>query len=371
MHMTELRVPLNDLCRHAAPLRDVLIRAMTRVIDRGHFVLGPEVAAFEAEFAATCGVPHCVGVANGTDAIELALRGVGVEEGNSVLVAANAGMYASVATLACGARPIFVDIIPGEASLDPAAVAEALDAGTRPAAVVVTHLYGRVSKIDELSELASRHGIPLVEDCAQAHGARTTDGRPVGSIGDAASFSFYPTKNLGALGDGGAVVCRVPDVDQRVRRLRQYGWEKKYVALVLHGRNSRLDELQAAILLEMLPLLPKWNERRRDIASMYDERITNPAIEKPPAVRSGDVAHLYVVRSNKRDELAAHLAAMGISFDVHYPVPDHLQPCMIPYTHGPSLPETERDALRVLSLPIFPEMEAVEVERVIQACNVF
>lgn len=369
--MIPSRIPLNDLHRHVGPVREHLLQAITRVIDRGHFVLGPEVAAFEEAFARECGARHCIGVANGTDAIELALRAVDVSAGDDVILAANAGMYSAAATLACGAQPRFADILPGEATLDPASVAQLLDSGVRPRAIIVTHLYGRMGHVDALLALARAHGTALVEDCAQAHGARTDDGRIAGSIGDAASFSFYPTKNLGALGDGGAVVCQSDDVAARVRQLRQYGWSSKYHAVALHGRNSRLDEMQAAVLLELLPLLRGWNARRNAIAAAYTAGIRNPRIEVPPVARSGDVAHLYVVRSDARAALSEHLAGHGVQADVHYPVPDHHQPCMQTHAGAASLPVTERDAARVLSLPLFPEMDDAEVERVIRACNAF
>lgn len=369
--MPASRIPLNDLRRHVEPLRDRLLQAVSRVVDRGHFVLGPEVAAFEKMFADACGARHCVGVGNGTDAIELALRSVGVSSGDEVILAANAGMYSATATIACGAHPLFADVLPDEATLDPSAVSALLDMGARPKAIVVTHLYGRVARVDALSEIARRHGIALIEDCAQSHGARLPDGRHAGSVGDAASFSFYPTKNLGALGDGGAVVCQADAVAERLRALRQYGWTSKYHAGVPNGRNSRLDEVQAAVLSELLPLLPAWNDRRAAIAAQYMEGIRNPRIALPPPARPGDVAHLFVVRCSARDALAQHLAEHGISSDVHYPVPDHLQPCMRTQSARVPLPVTERDAGQVLSLPLFPEMDDAEVDKVVQACNAF
>ena len=347
------------------------MQAMARVVDRGHFVLGPEVAAFERAFAEACGTRHCVGVGNGTDAIELALRAVGVAPGDSVVLAANAGMYSATATIACGATPLFADVLPSEATLDPSSVAALLDGGATPRAIVVTHLYGRVARIDDLSSLARDRGIALIEDCAQSHGARLPDGRPVGSVGDAASYSFYPTKNLGALGDGGAVLCQADAIAERLRALRQYGWTSKYHAEVPHGRNTRLDELQAAVLSELLPLLPAWNQRRAAIAARYAAGITHPRIELPPEPRAGDVVHLFVVRCEARDALAQHLTDHGVANDVHYPVPDHRQASLRDIAAGVSLPVTERDAGRMLSLPLFPEMDDAEVNKVIQACNLF
>lgn len=370
-------IPVVSLTRRLAPLQPRLQAVAAEVIAGGHYVLGPRVEAFEAAFAAYCGVAHAVGVGNGTDALEIALRAVGVSAGDRVVLAANAAMYGTSAVLACGAVPVYADILPGEATLDPDAVAAALRSQT-PRAVLVTHLYGRLARVEALRALADRHGAALVEDCAQAHGASTADGRRAGGFGDAAAFSFYPTKNLGALGDGGAVLCRDPAVAERARSLRQYGWETKYRNVLPGGRNSRLDSLQAALLSVLLPALDSWNAARRAIAARYRAGIAHPDIALPPAAPTPgeDVAHLFVVRSPRRDALRAHLQAHGILTEVHYPLPDHLQPCMtaagaiVGRAHA-ALPRTERDAAEVLSLPCFPEMTEAEIDRVIAACNRF
>lgn len=370
-------IPVVSLTRRLAPLQPRLQAVAAEVIAGGQYVLGPRVEAFEAEFAAWCGVAHGIGVGNGTDALEIALRAVGVGAGDRVVLAANAAMYGTTAVLACGAVPVYADTLPGEATLDPDAVAQALRA--HPArALLVTHLYGRLARVAALRALADRHGIALVEDCAQAHGAHSADCRRAGSFGDAAAFSFYPTKNLGALGDGGAVLCRDPDIAARARSLRQYGWEGKYRNLLPGGRNSRLDSLQAALLSVLLPELEGWNTARRAIAARYRAGIAHPQIGLPPAAPTPgeDVAHLFVLRSPRRDALRAHLQAHGILTEVHYPLPDHLQPSMaamaaVSGQATPSLPHTERDAHEVLSLPCFPEMTDEEIERVIVACNRF
>jgi len=373
------RIPVVSLQRRLAPLQARLQAVAAEVIAGGHYVLGPRVEAFEAEFAVYCGVGHAVGVGNGTDALEIALRAVGVTAGDRVVLAANAAMYGTTAVLACGAVPVYADTLSGEATLDPDIVAEALRIHA-PRAVLATHLYGRLSRVEALRALAERHDAALVEDCAQAHGAQSADGRRAGSFGDAAAFSFYPTKNLGALGDGGAVLCRDPAIAERARRLRQYGWEAKYRNLLPGGRNSRLDSLQAALLSVLLPELDGWNAARRAIVARYRAGIAHPEIALPPAAATAgeDVAHLCVVRSPRRDALRAHLQAHGILSDVHYPLPDHLQPCMAGKTAhrvGPAsaaaLPRTERDAAEVLSLPCFPEMTEAEIDRVIAACNRF
>ncbi|MBN8212748.1 MAG: DegT/DnrJ/EryC1/StrS family aminotransferase [Xanthomonadales bacterium] len=375
--MNSQLIPINSLQRHVAALQDALVQAVGDVIASGHFVLGSHVAAFEAEFAAYCGVDHCVGVANGTDALELALKAAGIGAGDKVVVAANAAMYGTTAVLACGAEPVFVDVLPGEATLDPKAIEAVFQnhaderSGAGIKAILVTHLYGRLARMTDICHIARTHGAMIVEDCAQAHGARAGDGRRAGAFGDIASFSFYPTKNLGAIGDGGAIVCNDPVLAMRARQLRQYGWGGKYENALMGGRNSRLDEIQAAMLLVMLPRLDAWNARRRQIARRYFEGIRSDSIELPPVVGEGDVAHLYVVRSDRRTALREHLSAHGIQSDVHYPVPDHRQPChALRYAHV-VLPTTERDAGRVLSLPCFPEMTDDEVSRVIDACSRF
>lgn len=364
-------VPINSLQRHVAPLRAELVAAAMAVIDSGHYVLGPGVAAFEQAFADYCGVGHCVSVANGTDALELALRTLDLASGARVALVANAAMYGSTAVLAIGAEPVYVDVLPGVATMDPARLEAALSAHPDIAAVIATHLYGRLAEIDAIAALCARRGIPLVEDCAQAHGASHGDGRRAGAFGAIAAFSFYPTKNLGALGDGGALVMTEPALAARARALRQYGWRAKYLNTEPGGRNSRLDELQAHFLLAMLPRLDGWNERRRAIANRYAEAIRHQDIEVSPPAGADYVAHLYVLRCDRRDALRAHLQAAGIQCEVHYPLPDHRQPCHGGRFEAASLPVTDAEALRVLSLPCFPELSDEEVQRVIDACNSF
>lgn len=364
-------IPVNSLLRHIHPIESSLAEAAADVIRSGHYVLGPGVAAFEAEFAAYCGVDHCISVANGTDALELSLKAVGVGPGDNVAVAANAAMYGTSAVLACGANPVFADIRSEDSTLDPACLASLLASGIQIKAVIVTHLYGRLADVETIAELCSKHGVRLIEDCAQAHGAMLGDGRKAGSFGDIASFSFYPTKNLGALGDGGTVVCKGNDYAQRVRQLRQYGWTRKYENGLTGGRNSRLDEIQARMLSLMLPLLDGWNDRRREIANRYSNEIRNPKIDVPAAAGREYVAHLYVVRTDDRDTLKRHLEAEGIQTEIHYPMADHRQPCHAGRYDDVSLPVTERDCASVLTLPCFPELTDEEAARVIAACNSF
>ena len=367
MTMTE-QIPVNSLVRHIAPLAQRLDQAARRVIDSGYFVLGPHLRQFEEAFAAYCGAAHCIGVANGTDALELSLRALGIGPGDRVAVVANAAMYGTTAVLACDAVPVFVDIDPDTHLICPRALERAIEAGALKA-VIVTHLYGRLADMASLLPLCRRHGIRIVEDCAQAHGAEDAQGTRAGAFGDIASFSFYPTKNLGALGDGGAIVTSDDALAGRSRQLRQYGWSAKYTNELPGGRNSRLDELQAAFLLEMLPELDGWNARRREIANRYSRAIRTPALRVPAEAGREYVAHLYVVESGDRDAARAHLDRAGIQTDVHYPTPDYRQPCLQGRIAAASLPASEAAARNVFTLPCFPELRDEEVEAVIDACN--
>ncbi|KZC19492.1 MULTISPECIES: DegT/DnrJ/EryC1/StrS family aminotransferase [Rhodanobacter] len=363
-------IPVNALDRHIAPLREQLTHASSNVISSGYFVLGPNVSAFEKEFATYCGVSDCVGVANGTEALELGLRSIGITQGKRVALVANAAMYGTTAVLACGAEPVFVDIDPAAHTLDPRSLEAVLAAG-RLDAVIVTHLYGRLADMEAIMALADKHGFAVFEDCAQAHGARDVSGRRVGSFGKAASFSFYPTKNLGAIGDGGAIVTNDPQIADTLRKLRQYGWTAKYRNELPGGRNSRLDELQAAFLRTMLPLLDGWNARRREIANRYSREIRNERIQVPPTSSEEYVAHLYVVQASDRTGLQQHLATAGVGSDVHYPTGDHRQPLFRDRFVSTTLPSTEAACQSVLTLPCFPELTDDEATRVIRACNNF
>ena len=363
-----MTIPVNSLQRHIQPLAARLAEASKRVIDSGHFVLGPHVQHFEQAFADYCGATHAIGVGNGTDALELCLRALDVGTGDRVAVVANAAMYGTTAVLACGGVPVFVDIDPATHTMCPQALDTVLRAGPVKA-VIVTHLYGRLAAMDALLPLCRSRGIPVVEDCAQAHGAQDPDGTRAGAFGDIASFSFYPTKNLGALGDGGAVVTSNPALAERTRQLRQYGWSAKYTNTLAGGRNTRLDELQAALLLEMLPELDGWNARRRAIANRYSAGIRTPSLALPPTCGLEHVAHLYVVRSEARDAARARLAELQVQTDVHYPTPDYRQPSLQGKADASPLPQTEAAARSVMTLPCFPELTDAEVDAVISACN--
>lgn len=366
------KVPFNDVSRLSRAHAASLCEAAADVVRSGCFVLGPAVARFERAFADYCGTSHCIGVGNGTDALELALRALGIRPGQTVLVPANAAMYATTAVLAIRADPHFMDVDPVYGLSDADALQAALDqCDTTPAAMVVTHLYGRLATSPALLELARSRGIPVVEDCAQAHGARDGSGCRAGSFGSIAAFSFYPTKNLGALGDGGAVMTDHDGLAANVRRLRQYGWGEKYTNVLAGGRNSRLDELQAAFLCTLLPILDTRNDRRRAIANRYSREIRNATLSVPPQADVEYVAHLYVVQCEDRDGLRAHLHGRGIACEVHYPVADHRQPVHAARYAHVRLPVTESLSRRVLSIPCFPELTDQEVDRVISACNDF
>ena len=360
------RIPLNDLLRHNLLLHDELANSARRVIERGWYILGSEGAEFESAFASYCGVPHAVGMANGTDAIELALRAVRIGEGHSVATVANAGFYASTSVRAIGAQPVYVDVVPETYSMCIESLKREL-ARNSVQAVIATHLYGRLADIETITAICRPLGIPVIEDCAQAHGA-TRNGRAAGSFGIAGCFSFYPTKNLGALGDGGAVTTSDVAIAERLRELRQYGWDKKYQVSRAGGRNSRLDELQAAFLLAKLPHLDQWNEARREIARRYSEEITNPRVKFPRDFGADNVAHLFVVRCEDRDGFRQHLEAHGIASDIHYPIPDHQQPAYAD-PNAAGLQETELLTTEIVTIPCFGEMEEEEVSRVIAAVN--
>lgn len=343
-----------------------LLGATQRVLDSHWYVLGREVAAFEREFADFVGVARCVSLGNGTDALELGLRALGVGPADRVLLAANAGFYGSTAVRLIGAIPVYVDIDPASYTISVDALASALASAPQPpSAIIATHLYGRMADIEAICEVAARHGVPVLEDCAQSHGA-SRGGRQCGSFGALAAFSFYPTKNLGALGDGGAVVTDDHALADRVACLRQYGWSAKYHVSEPFGRNSRLDELQAALLREKLPHLGRWNAQRREVAKRYNDAFADLGLACPASLGEDYVAHLYVVRVPDRDAFRAALTAKGIATDVHYPVPDHLQGAYAG-DPGAALPATAAACATVVSLPCYPGIPDADVERVIEA----
>lgn len=358
---------INNLASRINANRPKIDEAINQVLSSGWLVLGPSVRQFEESFADYLGAGYCISLANGTDAIELALKALGVDRGDKVATAANAGMYTSTALLAIGAEPLYLDVHVDSGNVTLREVRQAIDAGVK--AIVVTHLYGlAIPEIQEMAALCKSRNVRLLEDCAQAHGAKVA-GQRAGTFGDAASFSFYPTKNLGALGDGGAVVTNNPEIAEEVLRLRQYGWTSKYKVEIGGARNSRLDEIQAAILSVFLPSLDVANARRRDIATRYSQAICHPEVQVPAVYGNDYVAHLYVIRTARRDALRAHLQACDIGNDIHYPIPDYRQPVFGARFATIHLPNTERLADEILTLPCYPEMTDEQVEQVIDAVN--
>jgi dTDP-4-amino-4,6-dideoxygalactose transaminase len=364
---TEITVPFVDLAALHDELRGPLDRAWNSVLDHGGFVGGPEVGRFESAFAGYGGVGHCAGVGNGTDALELALVGLRIGPGHEVLVPTNTFVATAEAVCAVGATPRFVDVLPDTLLMDPDAAAAAI--GPDTAAILVVHLFGQMADVVALSELAERHGLLLIEDAAQAHGAMA-DGRRAGAFGDAAGFSFFPAKNLGALGDAGAVVTDDEALADCVRALRNYGSEVKYQHR-LRGTNSRLDELQAALLRVKLKYVDEDTRLRRRVAMRYLEGIRQPRVALPFAARAEAHAwHLFVLRCRHRDALQRHLAACGIQTQVHYPLPPHRQPAYAGLLDL-RLPLAERLHEEVLSLPLSPTLADADVARVIAAVNAF
>jgi dTDP-4-amino-4,6-dideoxygalactose transaminase len=348
-------------------LRTEIDLAVRRVLESGRYVLGAEVESFEGEFAEFCGARHCVGVANGLDALYLGLSALGIGPGDEVVVPANTYIATWLAVSRCGARPVPVEPEPGSFNLDPDRVEAALTRRTR--AILPVHLYGRPAELDRILDIGRRHAIPVLEDAAQAHGAAYR-GRRIGAHGAAVAWSFYPTKNLGAFGDAGAVTTNSAELADRIRLARNYGSRIRDLNEV-QGHNSRLDPMQAAILRVKLRHLDAWNARRREIAALYLRSIDNPQVACPAVPDGAEHAwHLFVVRASDRDGLRRGLAADGIETLVHYPVPPHLQKAYEMLEHGRgAFPIAERMAGEVLSLPMGPHTTPQEAQRVIDCVN--
>lgn len=360
-----MNIPFLDLKAPQAEMREALHAAFARVLDSGWYIQGEELAKFEQEFAAYCGVQHCIGVANGLDALHLILRAYGIGPGDEVIVPSNTFIATWLAVSHAGARPVPVEPDDATFNIDPAGIEAAITSRTK--AIIAVHLYGQAADMDAINDIAARHGLKVIEDAAQAHGARYK-GRRTGALGDAAGFSFYPGKNLGALGDGGAVTTNDPVLAERIRMLGNYGSRTKY-RNELQGFNSRLDEMQAAFLREKLLRLDEWNARRARIAAIYQERLRDSALRSPVVPPWAEpVWHLYVVRSKQRDALQSHLAACGIGSLVHYPIPPHLQGAYA--TDGwrdGDWPLSERMHREVLSLPMGPHLSMAQVDDVVAA----
>ena len=368
-----------DLKKINERFRGEMDAATKRVLDSGWYLLGGECEAFEREFAAYCGVKHAIGCANGLDALKLVIKASGIGSGDEVIAPANTYIASLIAISANGATPVLVEPDINTYLIDPARIEEKVTPRTK--AIMVVHLYGRVCEMDAVNAIAKRHGLKVIEDCAQAHGAfggeglETGDARRVGALGDAAGFSFYPGKNLGCLGDGGAVTTNDDELAKKIRALRNYGSDVKY-HFPYRGTNSRLDEIQAAWLRVKLPYLDADNTRRAEIAARYCREITNPKVVLPVGdVRRetedgglGNVWHVYPVRVERRDEFQAYLTEKGIQTVIHYPIPPHRQPAYTEW-HGLKLPITEKIHETIISLPISPVMTDGEVGEVAAAVN--
>jgi len=361
---------MNDFKAEPEELRQAELVAMERVLRSGWYVLGNEVRAFEAAWAERCGTAFCVGVGNGMDAIEISLRALDIGEGDEVITTPMTAFATVLAILRAGATPVLADIAADTALLDPASVARCISPRTK--AILLVHLYGQVNNMEQWVSLCAQHGIALLEDCAQSHLA-VWNGKPAGSFGRFGAYSFYPTKNLGALGDGGALVSNDAVLAKRAATLRNYGQSERYHHPEL-GLNSRLDELQAALLLVRLEWLIGFTDRRRQIAASFNANISNPSIQlmAAPAQDQSHVYHLFVVRCKQRDRLAQHLKARQIESLIHYPLPIHFQPPCKEMRRDPQgLGVTETHAAECLSIPCHPQMSDADVASVVAAINDF
>ena len=363
-------IPFAPFEREPAELRAAMREAYDRVVESGYWILGPEVRAFEAAWAERCGVTHAIGTGNGLDALEIALRALDIGDGAEVITTPMTALATVLAISRAGATPVLADIDPRSGLLDVASAERCLSPATR--AIIPVHLYGNGSSAPEWAGFASQNDLVLIEDCAQSHLA-VVDGRAVGSFGHAAAFSFYPTKNLGAIGDAGALITSDDGLAERARMLRNYGQRDRYHHEV-SGMNSRLDELQAGLLNARLRWLDEQTERRRAVAERYAREIDNPAIAllAPPIEPLAHVHHLFVVKSSERDRLQQHLLDEGVSSLVHYPVPAHLQPPYASVMRDPEgLKHSEAHSSTCLSIPCHGGLRDDEVSQVIEALNSF
>lgn len=362
-----MKIPFLDFARFHQPIRASLDAAYKRTVDSSWFITGQELAAFEDEFARYCQVKHCIGVGNGLDAIHLLLRAYGIGPGDEVIVPSNTFIATWLAVTQCGATPVPVEPDIRTHNIDASKIAAALTTRTR--AIMPVHLYGQPADMEAINCLAHEHGLIVIEDAAQSQGARYK-GKISGSLAHAAATSFYPGKNLGALGDGGAVTTDDDAIAAKVRELRNYGSTVKYKHDII-GYNSRLDELQAAFLRAKLTVLDEWNAERRRIASLYYELLGDAGVILPEVPEGiTPVWHLFVIRSSARDALKAHLESRGIGTVIHYPIPPHRQPCYQEYASY-DLPIAQQLAGEVVSLPVFPGLTTEEIEYIVETIKNF
>lgn len=367
--MTSETIPFANLALQYRAHENAIQNAVNRVLESGWYILGKEVASFEKEFAAYIGASHAIGVGSGTDAVALALRSCGVQAGDEVITVSHTAVATVAAIEQIGAIPVFADIAPKSRCMDPKQIPALISSKTK--ALVPVHIYGHPAAMPEIMAIAGQYGLKVVEDCAQAHGAMIA-GRQVGTFGDAAAFSFYPTKNLGACGDGGAVTSNDDTIADQCRWLRQYGWKERYISAV-PGINSRLDEMQAAILREKLQALTHDNARRKLIAGRYTEALKGSAVTSPSVQPDAEsVFHLYVVECEDRESFEAHMAQHGVATARHYPKPVHSQAAYVGRIRGgDKLPLTEQLYERIVSLPMYPELTDDQIARVSSALKSF
>ena len=364
-----MNIPLVDLRKQYQPLKDEIIRGMEQALEGMHLFLGENVQAFEKEFAQFCGVKHGIGVSDGTTALHIILRAMGIGPGDEVITVSHTFIATAEAIVLAGARPVFVDIDPDTYLMDAGQLEAKITPRTK--AVLPVHLYGQTADMDPICEIAQRHGLRVIEDACQAHGAEYK-GRRAGGLGDAAAFSFYFSKNLGAYGEGGFVTTNDDELARRVRMIRDHGSERRYYHDLI-GWNARPDELQAVVLRAKLPYLAEWDELRRQHAALYNKLLRGLRVVRPlECPENRHVYHLYVIRAPRRDELQAWLKSQGVSTGIHYPVPIHLQNAMsfLGYKAG-DLPATERVVNEILSLPMYAELTDDEIEFVADSIKTF
>jgi dTDP-4-amino-4,6-dideoxygalactose transaminase len=364
-----MNIPLVDLRAQYGPLKDEIIRGMEQALEGMHLFLGENVQAIEREFADFSGVKHGIGVSDGTDALQIILRALGIGAGDEVITVSHTFIATAEAIILAGARPVFVDIDPNTYLMDVDQIEAKITPRTK--AILPVHLYGQTADMDPIMEIASRHGLKVIEDACQAHGAEY-QGRRAGGLGDAAAFSFYFSKNLGAYGEGGFVATNDDELAQRVRMIRDHGSERRYYHDLI-GMNARLDELQAVVLRAKLPHLAQWNEARRTRAARYNELLADTPVVTPVVCPENlPVYHLYVIRTAQRDALQAHLKSQGVASGIHYPVPVHLQRALGDLGYRPGdLPVTEQVVAQILSLPMYAELTDEQVQCVTDSIHAF
>ncbi len=359
-------IPVFNISKQHSQIRAELVKAMENVLDSGWYILGKEVEAFEKEFAEFTGTSHAVGVASGTDALYISLKALDIGPGDEVITVSHTAVATVAAIVQTGAKPVFVDICEESYTMDPSQLPAAISARTK--AIIPVHLYGQAADMDPILAIADSRGISVVEDCAQAHGA-LYKGKKVGSLGLMGAFSFYPTKNLGSMGDGGIIVTFDESIARKIRLLRQYGWQDRHIS-TLSGINSRLDEIQAAILRIKLKYLDTWNQKRRALAELYGRHISH--VTKPAELSERKhVYHLYVIATPRRKDLMDHLKSRGIGTAIHYEFPVHLQGAYRKLILYEKLPVTEKVCSQIISLPMYPELTAEDIKEISNSINEF